>query len=558
MFMFLSGSDSSCKSCSSCPKSLKWQYKLNISAYIIKEAIMNRDNMLKVVKDTTEIWDFIIIGGGATGLGVAVDAASRGYRTLLLEQGDFAQGTSSRSTKLIHGGVRYLQQGNVSLVLEALRERGLLRQNAPHLFHNLPFIVPNYAWWEGPFYGIGLRLYDLLAGKLGLGPSKNLSREEVLEHIPTLEPEDLRGGVIYYDGQFDDARLAVNLAQTAVDSGAFPLNYTKVTTLLKSHNLVCGVVAEDRETGNVYELNARAVISATGVFADDICKMDNPAAPELIAPSQGVHLVLDKSFLPGDSAIMVPHTDDGRVLFAIPWHDRVLVGTTDTAIKRPELEPRPLPEEIEFLLTHAARYLTKDPTPQDVLSVFAGIRPLVKSGESEETASLSRDHLLVISPGGLVTITGGKWTTYRKMAEDTVNQAAIIAGLDERPCKTENLRLHGWLKNAGVMAPLEVYGSDAPALRKIGVEKREYMEPLHPELPYFAAEVVWAVREEMARTVEDVLSRRTRALLLNARASMEIAPKVAHLMAKELRKNKKWEKMQVQEYSKIAESYLPQ
>lgn len=517
---------------------------------------MNREEMLKELKESTEIWDFIIIGGGATGLGAAVDAASRGYRTLLLEQGDFAQGTSGRSTKLIHGGVRYLQQGNLSLVLEALRERGLLRQNAPHLFRNMPFIVPNYAWWEGPFYGIGLRLYDLLAGKLGLGPSKNLSREEVLAHIPTLEPEGLRGGVIYYDGQFDDARLAVNLAQTAADFGAYPVNYMRVISLRKSNQIVCGVIVEDRESGEHYELNARAVINATGPFADEVCRMDNPNAPEMIAPSQGVHIVLDKSFLPGDSAIMVPHTDDGRVLFAIPWHERVLIGTTDTPVKSPELEPRPLPEEIEFLLTHAARYLTKDPVPADVLSVFAGIRPLVKSVESADTAALSRDHLLMISPSGLVTITGGKWTTYRKMAEDTVNEAAILAGLDERPCKTENLRLHGWLKNAQVMKPWEVYGSDAPAIRKLCREKNAYTELLHPELPCRVAEIIWAVRMEMARTVEDVLSRRTRALILNARASMEIAPKVARIMARELDRGRKWEKMQAEQYLELARNYV--
>lgn len=517
---------------------------------------MNRNEMLKEIKKSSDMWDFIIIGGGATGLGAAVDAASRGYRTLLLEQGDFAQGTSSRSTKLIHGGVRYLRQGNVSLVLESLRERGLLRQNAPHLFRNLPFIVPNYAWWEGPFYGIGLRLYDLLAGELGLGPSKNLSKEEVLEHISTLEPEDLRGGVIYHDGQFDDARLAINLAQTAADAGGFPVNYMKVASLLKSNDLVCGVIAEDVETGKTYKLKARAVINATGIFTDNICKMDNPEAPQIIAPSQGVHIVLHKSFLPGDSAIMVPHTDDSRVLFAIPWHNRVLIGTTDTPVETPRLEPRPMREEIDFLLTHAARYLTKDPAPKDILSAFAGIRPLVKSGESEDTASLSRDHLLLIAPSGLVTITGGKWTTYRKMAEDAVNAAIDVAGLDERPCKTANLRLHGWLKNSEIMAPLEEYGSDAPALRKIALEKSEYQEPLHPELPYFKAQLIWAVRQEMARTLEDVLSRRTRALLLNARASMEIAPEVASLIAPELRKNQKWEKRQVQEFLQLAGNYL--
>ena len=300
---------------------------------------MNRDDMLRRIESERHQWDLIIIGGGATGLGVAIDAASRGYATLLLEQRDFAQGTSSRSTKLVHGGVRYLQQGNVSLVLEALKERGLLRRNAPHLVHNLAFVVPNYDWWEGPFYGVGLRLYDLLAGKHGFGPSKNISLEKTLHYIPTIETEGLRGGVIYYDGQFDDARLAVNMAQTAVDQGAAVLNYMAVTGLTKSGDFTRGVVAIDRESGREYEIKARAVINATGVFADQIRRMDTPEAAPMITPSQGVHIVLDRSFLPGKGAIMVPHTQDGRVLFATPWHDRVIVGTTDTPVQETPLEP---------------------------------------------------------------------------------------------------------------------------------------------------------------------------------------------------------------------------
>jgi len=324
---------------------------------------MNRQTIIQELRDDTTVWDFIIIGGGATGLGSAVEAASRGYKTLLLEQHDFAKGTSSRSTKLVHGGVRYLRQGNVSLVLEALKERGLLRQNAPHLVKNLSFIVPNYDWWEGPFYGIGLKVYDKLAGDLGLGPSKNLSVKKTLKHIPTLEPEGLNGGVIYYDAQFDDARLAINLLQTLLDEDGVGINYMKVTGLMKAKNYVSGVLAKDQETGEEFELRARAVINATGIFTDSIRKMDNPEAKNLIQPSQGVHIVLDKDFQPGDSAIMVPKTDDGRVLFAVPWHDKVVVGTTDTPVDKPSLEPRAMDEEIDFLLTHAARYLTKDPEP---------------------------------------------------------------------------------------------------------------------------------------------------------------------------------------------------
>ncbi len=517
---------------------------------------MNRDDMLRRIESERRIWDLIVIGGGATGLGVAIDAASRGYSTLLLEQSDFAQGTSSRSTKLVHGGVRYLQQGNVSLVLEALKERGLLRRNAPHLVHNLAFVVPNYDWWEGPFYGVGLRLYDILAGKHGFGPSKNISLEKTLHYIPTIETKGLRGGVIYYDGQFDDARLAVNMAQTAVDQGAAVLNYMAVTDLVKSDDFTRGVIAVDRENEREYTLTGRAVVNATGVFADKIRRMDTPEAAPMIAPSQGVHIVLDRSFLPGKGAIMVPHTQDGRVLFATPWHDRVIVGTTDTPVSDTPLEPLPLEEELDFLLTHAAQYLTKDPTPEDVLSMFAGLRPLVSMGDSENTAAISRDHTIHISSSGLVTVTGGKWTTYRKMAEDTVDQAAVVAQLDERPCATQDLNIHGYHRNAKQFGDLAVYGSDALAIREIQRRDPVLAEQLHPRLKPTVAEVVWAVRHEMARTVEDFLSRRTRSLLLDARTSMAMAPRVAEVMAAELGHDANWQDAQVQAYTDLARKYV--
>ena len=489
-------------------------------------------------------------------MGIAVESACRGYRALLLEQGDFAQGTSSRSTKLVHGGVRYLRQGNISLVLEALRERGLLLSNAPHLVHNLSFVVPNYDWWEGPFYGIGMKLYDMLAGDLGLGPSKSLSKEQTIELIPTVEPTGLRGGVIYYDAQFDDARLAISLAQTAEDLGATVLNYMKVEKLLKNEDLVNGVIARDAETDDEYELTALAVINATGVFCDSIRKLDDPGCKSLISPSQGIHLVLDRSFLPGKSAIMVPHTDDGRVLFAVPWHERVIVGTTDTPLENVSVEPRPLAEEIDFLLTHAARYLTKDPTAPDVVSVFAGLRPLIASGDIRDTPAISRDHSLVISPSGLVTIAGGKWTTYRKMAEDTVNETAILAGLPERISATHNLHLHGWTQSTEIEASLKVYGSDSQNIKKLFSENPLLGEFLHPNLPYRKGEVIWAVREEMARTLADVLARRTRALLLDARASIDIAPEVAELMAVELHKDDKWVVNQINRYTELAKGYI--
>ena len=517
---------------------------------------MNRKEMIKNLAQYGGYWDFVVIGGGATGLGVGLDAASRGYKTLLLEQHDFSKGTSSRSTKLVHGGVRYLRQGNISLVLEALHERGLLVRNAPHLVSHQAFIVPNYEWWAGPFYGAGMKVYDMLAGKLGLGPSRHLSKEETLKRIPTLEPEGLRGGVVYYDGQFDDSRLAINLAQTMAEHGGVPINYMQVTGFTRGGEMIDGVIAKDMESGAEYEIHGRVVVNATGVFTDNLLKMENPAADPIIAPSQGVHLILDKEFLPGDSAIMVPQTADGRVLFAVPWHDKVVVGTTDTPVPDVSLEPRPLEEEIKFILDHAAIYLTKDPTREDVKSAFAGLRPLVKAGESENTAAISRDHYLVISESGLVTITGGKWTTYRKMAEDTVNQALQVAGLNEQACVTKELRIHGWLKHFDKNDPLHYYGSDAIHIKKIVNADPPMGEKLHPNLPYIKAEVIWSVRQEMARTVEDFLARRSRALLLDAKASIAMAPEVARIMAEELGYDETWQKGQVDAYTSLAQGYL--
>jgi len=515
---------------------------------------VNREALLDAARERGT-FDVIVIGGGATGLGVAVEAASRGYATLLLEQADFAQGTSSRSTKLIHGGVRYLRQGDISLVLEALHERGLLIRNAPHLVHHLSFVVPLYDWWEGPFYGIGLKVYDMMAGRLGLGPSERLSREETLERLPTIEPEGLRGGIIYYDGQFDDARLAVTLARTADDLGALALNHVRVTGLVKEGGVVRGVRAVDALEGGELEARAAVVVNATGVWTDAVRHMDDPDAGPLVAASQGVHLVLDRSFQPGESAIMVPETDDGRVLFAVPWHDRVVVGTTDTPVDEATLEPRPLETEVEFLLSHAVRYLTKDPAPADVLSCFAGLRPLVgKSGG--DTAELSRDHTVLVAPSGLVTITGGKWTTYRRMAEDAVNQAARAGGLDPRESRTADLRLHGYTDQLDPSDPRSVYGSEIPSLRALIAERPELGEPLHSSLPYRAAEVVWATRVEMARRVEDVLARRTRSLLLDARASAAAAPRVAELMAEELGRGAAWVASETRAFRELAAGYV--
>ena len=485
----------------------------------------------------------IVVGGGATGVGVAIDAASRGYDVLLLEQSDFGKGTSSRSTKLAHGGVRYLEQGNIGLVMEALKERGLLLQNAPHIVHDLAFVVPNYDWWEAPFYGLGLKLYQLLAGKYGFGTSRILSKEETLEHLPTLKTDGLRGGAIYYDGQFDDARLLIDMVATAFEQGAALLNYVEVTGLTKdAQGFVNGVSARDVETGNEFRASAKVVINATGAFSDALRQKAEASTEAMIVPSQGVHLVFASSFLQGESAIMVPHTRDGRVLFAIPWHGHTLVGTTDTPIEAATLEPVAMEEEIEFILSTAGQYLTKTPARDDVLSVFAGVRPLVRAPSAVgtvRTATLSRDHVIHIDRSGLVTVAGGKWTTYRHMAEDCVDQAATLAQLPESPCVTHHLHIHGFLdtpkedteKHFGSLA---IYGSDAQEIRKLIEKDARLGEPLHAELAYVKAEVIWAVRNEMARTVEDILARRTRALFLNARAALAMAPSVADLTALEL------------------------
>jgi glycerol-3-phosphate dehydrogenase len=528
---------------------------------------MNRINMWRSIDAHPKAWDMIVVGGGATGVGVAIDAAARGYDVLLLEQSDFGKGTSSRSTKLAHGGVRYLEQGNIGLVMEALKERGLLLQNAPHLVHDLAFVVPNYDWWEAPFYGLGLKLYQLLAGKYGFGISRILSKEETLEHLPTLKTEGLRGGAVYYDGQFDDARLLIHMVATAFERGATLLNYVEVTGLTKdAQGFVDGITARDLETGSEFRATAKVVINATGAFTDLLRLKAEPDAKPMIVPSQGIHLVFDSSFLQGESAIMVPHTSDGRVLFAIPWHGHTLVGTTDTPVAAATLEPVAMKHEIEFILATAGQYLTKAPTRDDVLSVFAGIRPLVRATGVTNTAALSRDHVIHIDRSGMVTICGGKWTTYRHMAEDCVDQAATLAQLPEKPCVTHHLRIHGFRDvakedpakedAAKQLGSLEVYGSDAYEIRKLIGTDAGLGEPLHVALPYVKAEVIWAVRQEMARTVEDILARRTRALFLNAGAALAMAPAVADLMASELGWDEVTRTKQLAAFRDVASNYV--
>ena len=509
--------------------------------------------MLRSLVEAREPFDVFVIGGGATGLGIALDAASRGYRTALCEQSDFAKGTSSRSTKLVHGGVRYLQQGQLPLVIEALEERGLMRRNAPHLVRDLAFIVPSYSWWEGPFYGMGLKIYDLLAGRYGFGRSTRLSTEETLRLLPNLEKDGLRGGTQYFDGQFDDARMALCLAQTAAAHGAVVVNYAEVAGFIKVGESIKQARIVDKESNLQYGVAARVFINATGPFSDAVCALDAPSEADRIRPSQGVHIVLDRSFLPGDAAIMVPRTEDGRVLFAIPWYDSVVVGTTDTEVAEATLEPCALPEEVEFLLENSARYFERRPTKQDIKSVFAGIRPLI--GGRGNTARISREHSIEISDSGLVTIGGGKWTTYRKMAEDAVDAAAVIGELEAHPCKTRDLKL------VGAEGPIEsdpfraVYGSAWQNIKKIVAENSEYGDRLIPNRPEICAQVIWAVRTEMARTVEDVLARRLRLLFFNVEAALKAAPKVAQLMAHELGRDSSWQKAELERFNELSARY---
>lgn len=521
---------------------------------------MQRERSLKQL-DETPVWDVVIVGGGATGLGAAVEAASRGYKTLLLERDDFAKGTSSRATKLSHGGVRYLQQGDVSLVFHALHERGLMVRNAPHLVHPLGFVIPAYKWWEKAFYGIGMWVYEMLAGKLSLGKSEILSREEALEKLPTANANGLRGGVLYYDGQFDDSRLAVTLARTADDLGGTLLNYFEVTGVLKEDGLAVGVAARDSETGREYQIRAKSVLNATGIFTDSVRRMDEPTAKPVMNVAQGTHVVLDKSFLPGTYSLMVPKTEDGRVLFLVPWHGHLIVGTTDLHAPEPLVEPRALPEEIEFILHHASLYLNRPVERKDVLSVFCGMRPLVQSGDEANTAKLSRDHTILVSASKLVTITGGKWTSYRHMGESAIDKVIEVRGLPPRPSRTAALHLHGWeqpppgREGPDVNIYQNVYGTDRAALEELVRVEPELGQPLHAALPYARAEVVWAARHEQARTVEDVLARRTRALLLNAKASVEAAPEAARLLARELGRDAEWQRRQIEAYVALARGY---
>jgi len=502
---------------------------------------MQRKEMLNRVRDRKTAWDMVIIGGGATGVGCAVDAASRGFDVLLLEQSDFGKGTSSRSTKLVHGGVRYLEQGNFSLVREALKERGILKQIAPHIVETQAFIVPCYSLWQKLYYGLGLKIYNLFSGKYGLGKSQILSKTATLERLPNIKDESLKGGIKYYDGKFDDTRLLIDLVKTAADNNACVLNYSRVFSLTKDNDgKIDGVNFERVESGELFNVKAKAVINATGAFCDEIRNLSDKKSSKIISPSQGIHLVIDKSFLNSNDAMMIPRTPDGRVLFAIPWHNKTLVGTTDTPIKNPVLEPKPLEDEIDFILDTCKHYLEKTPTRSDIKSIFVGIRPLVKSSDTKNTASLSRDHTIEIDPAKLLTITGGKWTTFRHMAEDTINHAIEMAKLPMTNCVTKTLQINTNKNNQ---------------IKNIVKENPTLAEKLHKDFSYQKADIVNACRNEMAQTLEDVLARRTRILFLDAKIAIKISKNVAKIMASELNKDENWVDEQLRRFNATAKSY---
>jgi glycerol-3-phosphate dehydrogenase len=520
---------------------------------------MKRINQISKLRETAE-WDVVIIGGGASGLGAALDSALRGFKTVLFEIKDFAKGTSSRSTKLVHGGVRYLEQGDIKLVKEALRERGLLSKNAAHLVKNQSFIIPNYSWLGGPFYYTGLTIYDLLAGKLSIGRTEFLGKSSVLKKLPTVKGEGLSSGILYHDGQFDDSRLAINLMQSTIENGGTLINYMGVSGLLKDEKgRLNGVVVKDEFSAETYEVKGKVVINATGVFTDDILNMNNANHKKMVVPSQGIHLVLDQSFLPSNDALMIPKTSDGRVLFAVPWHGKVVVGTTDTLIKDPSFEPEALESEINFVLETAKKYLVKAPTRKDVLSVFAGLRPLAApEKEGKSTKEVSRSHKIIVAKSGLISIIGGKWTTYREMAEELIDKAEEVANLPKKKCITQDFSIHGNIPASQVDQSnhLYIYGSDIPEIVKLQQSNLEFVKKIHERYNATYAEVYWAIHHEMAETVEDVLARRVRFLFVDARAAIDVANDVAKFMAKEMNKSENWIEEQTNTFIKLAKGYL--
>jgi len=495
---------------------------------------MNREDQIKTIRETQQ-WDIVIIGGGATGLGSALDAASRGFKTLCIEKTDFSKGTSSRSTKLIHGGVRYLEQGNIAMVKSALQERWFLLKNAPGATKKIPFILPVYSWWRYFYYGFGLMLYDFLSGKFSIGKTRFLTRKSVIRSIPEIRQSSLKGGIQYYDGQFDDSEICLALARTAIAHGATVINHTSAEKLLYSGVKIIGIEIKDNLSGDVSTAKSKVVINATGVFADDVMKQDDPDHHPVVSPSQGIHLVVDKKHYNATYAMLIPRTTDGRILFAVPWHNKVVIGTTDIRTKKISDEPKATSNEIRFVIDNFNKYTCHELDTKDIKSVYAGLRPLVRMKDIQYTADLIRDHAIFVSVSGLVTITGGKWTTYRKMARDVVNKAIKTGELPFRRCKTRSIKLIFNRK------------SDEKLLEMV----------LHADYPYTKSDVVHAVRNDMACTLEDVLARRIRLLFLDVNAALEIAPMVCRIIQEESGQDDNWYRTQLESFTVLAKQYLP-
>ncbi|MBK8518160.1 MAG: glycerol-3-phosphate dehydrogenase/oxidase [Saprospiraceae bacterium] len=496
---------------------------------------MNRDNQLHQIENTT-LWDIVVIGGGATGLGSALDAASRGYKVLCVEKTDFSKGTSSRSTKLIHGGVRYLEQGNFSMVKHALQERWVLLNNASEATKKLSFVLPVYSWWQFFYYGLGLMLYDFLSGKFSIGKTRLMNKESVLKKIPDLHTDSLKGGIRYFDGQFDDSQICIALARTAISQGATVVNHMAAESFIYQDNKISGLNLRDTLINKPYTVHCKTTINATGVFVDKVMNKDTPHHESLVSPSQGIHIVIHKKFYMSQHAMLIPKTTDGRVLFAVPWHDQVIIGTTDSKTDLILEEPVATKEEINFVIENFNSYMTHHLTLHDIQSVYAGLRPLVKKKNITSTADLVRDHTIVVSDSGLVTITGGKWTTYRKMARDVVNRAIRTSSLHYERSQTKSLHL----------------------IIKTNEDTTNQSVIIHPDFPYTTSDVHFAIDEEMACTLEDILARRVRLLFLDAKAAMKVAPDVCKILQTRFNHSDEWYKSELETFYLTAKKYLPE
>lgn len=502
-----------------------------------------------------QVFDVIVIGGGATGLGVAVEAITRGYSTLLLEAYDYGKGTSSKSTKLVHGGIRYLANFDFALVKEGLEERYYFLNNAPHLAKKQSYLIPFHNLFERFKYSVGIALYDAFAKDKKIGKSQFLSHDQLLSQAPQINPAGMSGGAIYYDGVFDDTRMLVTLLRTFEAQGGMVLNYHPVTDFLYQNNKISGVKAFDSLQGRVLEFTAKTVINATGTLTDVLLNKAEPQqAHQTVSAAQGTHLVFDKAIFDSPHCLVIPETSDGRILFVLPWHDKIIVGTTDVAVDQPSIEPIAQSAEIDFILETLNRYTKAPVTKAQVKSVFCGQRPLVRDPTQKSTKKISRRHEILETDNGLISIVGGKWTIYRRMGEDTINYAVRKNYLPASQSVTRDFKLFGHTASID-QSHLAVYGSQAEKILAIQKQTGNF-DKIHPDLPYLQAEIIYQVREEQAKTVEDVLARRTRAVLLDAKAAKQAAPLVAKLMATELGHDEAWVAQQVESFERFVRAYI--